>query len=98
MLEELRELYKYREILFMITYRDIKVRYKQSVMGLMWAVLMPILIVASGIVVATRMLWLLINPWKRQTLRVLLLSRFHGHFWFRVSGFPAIALPIIGRS
>ena len=35
----------------MITYRDIKVRYKQSVMGFMWAVLMPILIVASGVVV-----------------------------------------------
>jgi ABC-type polysaccharide/polyol phosphate export permease len=48
---ELRELHKYRELLFMITYRDIKVRYKQSVMGLMWAVLMPILIVMSGIVV-----------------------------------------------
>ena len=51
MREALRELYKYRELLFMITYRDIKVRYKQSVMGFMWAVLMPILIVMSGIVV-----------------------------------------------
>lgn len=51
MREELRELYKYRELLYMITYRDIKVRYKQSIMGLMWAILMPILIVVSGIVV-----------------------------------------------
>jgi lipopolysaccharide transport system permease protein len=51
MKEELRELYKYRELLYMITYRDIKVRYKQSIMGFMWAVLMPILIVFSGIVV-----------------------------------------------
>ncbi|HVN94240.1 MAG TPA: ABC transporter permease [Terracidiphilus sp.] len=48
---ELKELHKYRELLFMITYRDIKVRYKQSVMGFMWAVLMPILIVMSGVVV-----------------------------------------------
>ena len=48
---ELTELHKYRELLFMITYRDIKVRYKQSIMGFMWAVLMPILIVMSGIVV-----------------------------------------------
>lgn len=47
----LRELYRYRELLLMITYRDIKVRYKQSAMGVMWAVLMPILIVMSGIVV-----------------------------------------------
>ena len=34
MKEELQELYKYRELLYMIAYRDIKVRYKQSIMGL----------------------------------------------------------------
>lgn len=51
MLSELKELLKYRELLYMITYRDIKVRYKQSVMGFLWAILMPILIVMSGVVV-----------------------------------------------
>ncbi len=51
MKEHLRELYKYRELLYMFAYRDIKVRYKQSIMGFLWAVLMPILIVLSGIVV-----------------------------------------------
>jgi lipopolysaccharide transport system permease protein len=49
--EELRELWAHRELLYMIVYRDIKVRYKQSVMGFLWAVLMPILIVMSGIVI-----------------------------------------------
>jgi lipopolysaccharide transport system permease protein len=51
MIEELKELSKYRELLFMLAYRDIKVRYKQSVMGFLWAILMPIMIVMSGIVV-----------------------------------------------
>jgi lipopolysaccharide transport system permease protein len=51
MKEDLQELYRYRELLYMITYRDIKVRYKQSVMGFFWAILMPILIVMSGVVV-----------------------------------------------
>ncbi len=51
MKEDLRELYKYRELLYMITYRDVRVRYKQSIMGFLWAVLMPILIVMSGVVV-----------------------------------------------
>jgi lipopolysaccharide transport system permease protein len=51
MKEELKELYKYRELLYMIAYRDIKVRYKQSIMGFMWAILMPVLIVLSGVVV-----------------------------------------------
>jgi lipopolysaccharide transport system permease protein len=50
-IENLRELYHYRGLLYMITYRDIRVRYKQSIMGLMWAVLMPVLIIMAGIVV-----------------------------------------------
>jgi ABC-type polysaccharide/polyol phosphate export permease len=51
MKEELQELYKYRELLYMITYRDIKIRYVQSIMGFLWAILMPIVIVLSGVVV-----------------------------------------------
>jgi lipopolysaccharide transport system permease protein len=51
MKEELQELYRYRELLYMIVHRDIKVRYKQSVMGFLWAVLMPVLIVTAGVVV-----------------------------------------------
>jgi lipopolysaccharide transport system permease protein len=35
----------------MVAYRDIKVRYKQSIMGFMWAILMPVLIVTAGIIV-----------------------------------------------
>ena len=42
---------QYRELLFTLTSRDIKIRYKQSVMGFFWAVLMPILIIGSGLVV-----------------------------------------------
>ena len=48
---QLRELYKYRELLYMIVVRDIKVRYKQSVMGFLWAILMPVLIVSAGVLV-----------------------------------------------
>jgi ABC-type polysaccharide/polyol phosphate export permease len=51
MKEEVSELFKYRELLYMIAYRDVKVRYKQSVMGFLWAILMPVLIVGAGVVV-----------------------------------------------
>jgi len=51
MIENLRELYRYRELLLMIAWRDIKVKYKQSVMGFMWAIFMPMLIVCAGILV-----------------------------------------------
>jgi lipopolysaccharide transport system permease protein len=47
----LQDLYRYRQLLYTIAYRDIKVRYKQSIMGFLWAILMPVLIVLSGIVV-----------------------------------------------
>ena len=33
------ELWKYRELIYFLTWRDIKVRYKQAVLGLTWAVL-----------------------------------------------------------
>jgi lipopolysaccharide transport system permease protein len=39
----LRELWSYRELLYFIVWRDIKVRYKQTVVGAAWAVLQPLL-------------------------------------------------------
>jgi lipopolysaccharide transport system permease protein len=51
MKEHLREFYRYRGLLYMVVYRDIKVRYKQSIMGFLWALLMPVLVVMSGIMV-----------------------------------------------
>lgn len=37
-----RELWKHRELLWLLTQREIKVRYKQSVLGVAWAVLQPL--------------------------------------------------------
>jgi lipopolysaccharide transport system permease protein len=39
----LRELWEYRELLYFFVWRDIKVRYKQTVLGAAWAVLQPLL-------------------------------------------------------
>lgn len=39
----LRELWDYRELLYFFTWRDIKVRYKQTALGAGWAVLQPLL-------------------------------------------------------
>jgi lipopolysaccharide transport system permease protein len=38
---DLRELWKYRELLYFLVWRDVKVRYKQTVLGAAWAVLQP---------------------------------------------------------
>ena len=37
----LREMWEYRELLYFLVWRDIKVRYKQTVLGASWAVIQP---------------------------------------------------------
>ena len=38
-----RELWAYRELLYFLTWRDIKVRYKQTMLGAAWAVIKPLM-------------------------------------------------------
>jgi lipopolysaccharide transport system permease protein len=41
---DLRELWRYRELLFVLTRRNVVVRYKQSALGIGWAVVQPLLL------------------------------------------------------
>jgi lipopolysaccharide transport system permease protein len=38
----LKDIWAYRELLFFLTWRDVKVRYKQTVLGAAWAILQPL--------------------------------------------------------
>jgi len=38
---DLRELWAYRELVYFLVWRDIKVRYKQTALGASWAVIQP---------------------------------------------------------
>lgn len=40
---DLRNFWAYRELLYFLTWRDVKVRYKQTVLGALWAILQPLL-------------------------------------------------------
>jgi ABC-type polysaccharide/polyol phosphate export permease len=51
MLSLFRILRRHHDLLYMLTLRDIKVKYKQSVMGFFWAILMPLIITSAGVVV-----------------------------------------------
>lgn len=46
-----RRLMNRRDVLFMLTWRDVKIKYKQSIMGFFWAILMPLVIVSAGVIV-----------------------------------------------
>jgi lipopolysaccharide transport system permease protein len=39
---DVQELWRYRELFFLLTWRDVTVRYKQTVLGVAWAVLQPL--------------------------------------------------------
>jgi lipopolysaccharide transport system permease protein len=41
-----RELWRYRELLYFLVWRDLKVRYKQTALGVLWAVVQPLAIMA----------------------------------------------------
>jgi len=47
----LREIYEYRDLLGAFTLRNIQIKYKQTVMGFLWALFMPCIIVLSGVIV-----------------------------------------------
>jgi lipopolysaccharide transport system permease protein len=46
-----RVLRRHHDLLYMLTLRDIRVKYKQSVMGFFWAILMPLIITSAGVIV-----------------------------------------------
>lgn len=55
MFQALKELIKYRDLFYMLTLRDIRIRYKQAAMGFLWALFMPIVAVAAGILIKEAM-------------------------------------------
>jgi lipopolysaccharide transport system permease protein len=49
------DLWRYRELLFFLVWRDVKVRYKQTALGVAWAVLQPLMMMAVFAVFFGRM-------------------------------------------
>ena len=40
---KVKELWEYRELAYFLIWRDIKVRYKQTALGVMWAIIQPVM-------------------------------------------------------
>jgi lipopolysaccharide transport system permease protein len=55
MIAMFRLLRRHRDLLYMLSRRDVTVKYKQSIMGILWAILMPMLITSAGVVVKIAM-------------------------------------------
>lgn len=50
----LKDLWNYRELIYFLVWRDVKVRYKQTAIGIAWAVLQPVLTTAIFTVLFTQ--------------------------------------------
>jgi lipopolysaccharide transport system permease protein len=49
------DLWRYRELFFFLSWRDLLVRYKQTVIGVLWALIRPLLIIIIGTVIFSKM-------------------------------------------
>jgi len=50
-----KEIIRHRDLLYMLTQRDIKIRYKQAAMGFLWAIFMPMMAVLAGMLIKKAM-------------------------------------------
>jgi lipopolysaccharide transport system permease protein len=51
---ELKDFWRHRELLYFLTWRDVKIRYKQTAIGIAWAVLQPVLTTAIFTIIFSR--------------------------------------------
>ena len=49
------DLWHYRDLLYQMTRRDIRIRYKQAIMGFAWAIFMPLLVIMAGVLIRIAM-------------------------------------------
>ncbi|NLE44668.1 MAG: ABC transporter permease [Chloroflexi bacterium] len=54
-MKHLRNLYRYRDLLWLWTWREVQVRYKQSLLGVAWAILQPLALTVVFSVVFSRL-------------------------------------------
>lgn len=52
----IKELWSYRELFYFFTWRDVKVKYKQAVLGILWAVLQPLVMTVMFTLIFSRAL------------------------------------------
>ena len=86
------ELWRHRGLLYELMRRDIRIRYKQAVMGLVWAVLMPILIVTAGALVRVAMAFVGGRPLVPQEVMGIAIKAVPWSFFVGALGFATNSL------
>lgn len=87
-----REVWTARDFLVQITSRDIRIRYSQSVMGFGWAVLMPALILAAGLLVRFAMAHVSGSPMSSNDISGIAIKAIPWSFFVGALGFATTSL------
>jgi ABC-type polysaccharide/polyol phosphate export permease len=72
MLNDLRELYRYRELLWTLVLRELRVRYKNSYLGFFWSLIVPLVTVAVLTIVFKRVMGMVIPNYSAYVLAAFL--------------------------
>ena len=90
--ESVVDLLAHRELLAQLTLRDIKLRYKQAVMGFAWAILMPLLVILAGLVIRLAMAHLSGEPLASRGLAGVAVKALPWSFFVGAVGFASNSL------
>jgi ABC-type polysaccharide/polyol phosphate export permease len=90
--ESLRDLVRYRELLAELVMRDLRIRYKQAVMGVAWAVLTPLVVALAGWVVRLAMSAMAGAPIDRSELAGVAVKAVAWSFFIGALGFGTASI------
>lgn len=90
--ESVADVWAHRELLVQLAKRDIKLRYKQSVMGFAWAILMPLMVVFAGLVVRLAMAYVGGQPLSSSAMGGVVVKALPWAFFVGAVGFASTTL------
>ena len=85
--QSVREILSHRDLLVQLATRDVRIRYKQAVMGFAWALLMPLLIVGAGTLIRIAMVAMTGMHLDKGELGAVVLKSFPWAFFSGALGF-----------
>jgi homopolymeric O-antigen transport system permease protein len=90
--EAATEFWRFRELLYQLTLRDVRIRYKQAVFGFGWAIFMPLMIVFAGCLVRFTILRSSGDPLQLRTLAGLSIKALAWAFFVGTINFAVSSL------
>jgi ABC-type polysaccharide/polyol phosphate export permease len=86
------DLWRFRDLLYQMTRRDIRIRYKQAVMGFGWAIFMPLLVIMAGVLIRIAMSQVSGAPLERSHIAGLAVKSMPWSFFVGAIGFAVNSL------